>query len=161
MKPFDSSLVNCNLASRNRRTTWLPLWGSWLPRKGQTERAEWFHFECYVLLSYCGTLSVSLFGCQLSQRESQGRCRACPPNYNLTFIQKRMKPGVTLRFILLTFICLSPVPRGSGRSRGFRSGWRLPGFGEKSGWTPGNSRCASLRFSLWHGTCSSTSCRRR
>ena len=73
---FIEKHTNCNLAYRNRRTPWLPLWGSWLPRKGQTERAEWFNFECYVLLSYCVTLSVSLFGCQLSQRESQGRCRA-------------------------------------------------------------------------------------
>ena len=31
--------INWNLANRNCRTPWLPLWGSWLPRKGQTERA--------------------------------------------------------------------------------------------------------------------------
>ena len=36
---FVSNGTNCCLAYRNRRAPWLPLWGSWLPRKGQTERA--------------------------------------------------------------------------------------------------------------------------
>ena len=31
-----------------RRTSWLPLWGSWLPRKGQTERAS----GAIILLRY-------------------------------------------------------------------------------------------------------------
>ena len=52
--------TNCNLANRNCRTPWLPLWGSWLPREGQTERAA--RFDALMLLSHCGTLSVSLFG---------------------------------------------------------------------------------------------------
>ena len=51
---------NCCLAYRNRRPPWLPLWGSWLPRKGQTERGT--RFDALMLLSHCGTLSVSLFG---------------------------------------------------------------------------------------------------
>ena len=62
--------TNCNLAYRNRRTTWLPLWGSWLPRKGQTERAT--RFDALMLLSHCGTLSVSLTAASSPKGRAKG-----------------------------------------------------------------------------------------
>ena len=43
---------NGNLACRDRRAPWLPLWGSWLPHKGQPERAAWFFSSAIILLRY-------------------------------------------------------------------------------------------------------------
>ena len=127
--------INCNLAYRNRRTTWLPLWGSWLPRKGQTERA--IH-RFLLLLSYCGTLSVSLFGCQLSQRESQGALPYLPAKLQFTgFNQERKLPVLPLwenrhKFrSLICGICFS-FSSWSGQRHG-TAGRRWPAWQARSG----------------------------
>ena len=71
------SSANCCLAFRNWRSPWLPLWGSWLPLTGQTEREHGLISGAIILLRY--PLSQP-DGCQLSQRESQGHCRASAIN---------------------------------------------------------------------------------
>ena len=77
--------ANCNLANRNRRTPWLSLWESWLPRKGQTERASRRDFGCYYLTA---VPSQSACSADSSPRgRAKGCYRICPLNYNLSHSQ--------------------------------------------------------------------------
>ena len=80
---------NCNRAYRNRCTSWLPLWGSWLPRKGQTERASMADFCCHYL-----TVAPSQSACSADSSpkgRAKGRCRICPPNYILAKNQNKKR----------------------------------------------------------------------
>ena len=47
---------------RTETAPWLPLWGSWLPRKGQSER----------VFADCGTLSVSLTAASSPKGRAKG-----------------------------------------------------------------------------------------
>ena len=79
--PF-SSQINCNLAYRNRRAPWLPLWGSRLPPMGQTERATQFGFK--LLRSFLRhPLSQPVRLTALPKGEPRRCYRISPPNYNL------------------------------------------------------------------------------
>ena len=71
---------------RNRRTPWLPLWGSWLPRKGQTERAAWFDFGCYYLTAVPSQSACSADSSPKGR--AKGRCRICPQITIFRFIPR-------------------------------------------------------------------------
>ena len=81
------------------RSPWLPLWGSWLPRKGQTERASMADFCCHYL-----TAAPSQSACSADSSpkgRAKGCCRICPPNYNLARKQNKKR----CRIPAAHFIC--------------------------------------------------------
>ena len=86
------SSVNCNLALWRLRPPWLSLWESWLPRKGQTERASRRDFGCYYLTA---VPSQSACSADSSPRgRAKGSAGSSALNYNLPLLVSK-----TRRFI--------------------------------------------------------------
>ena len=78
---FVKNWTNCNLAGRDRRTPWLPLWGSWLPHRGRLRGLHGF-FECYYLTAVPSQSACSADSSPKGR--AKGRCRICPSNNNLS-----------------------------------------------------------------------------
>ena len=113
------------------RAPWLPLWGSWLPRKGQTERASMADFCCHYLTA---APSQSAGSADSSPKgRAKGCCRICPPNYNLARKQRKIKnaAGNQQRILYATEIRRPALPCWNGgiwykRTHGREFHSRLP-----------------------------------